>query len=1079
MKTSGFDLRVQTVHDRLGNGFKHCENRMQRIRKTVWVVVGLWCAPALAQAPPDPVALWEQATVYRDAWGVPHVYADNPYALAFAFGYAQAEDHLEPMLLAYRVANGTAAAALGERFVESDVFSVKMCHASLAVVAFDEAAPLTRALCEGFAVGVNTWMVEHPGKTPEWAEGVRPADVLALWHCYVMSFAPFDLEGTWRRAPAANSGNAWALGPARSTSGRPILVMNPHTDYDGPFQWYEAHLATGPLDVAGATLYGLPVIVQGHNGTLGWALSPNAPDFADMYADAERTQPTKKKDAVTEAMRLDYLRAQVAANTQTVFVRTAAGFEQHPVPALLTDNGPVMGMHQGRPCVLRAGGYHDFGGLEQLFEMGCAQSLPEFQQVLTMHQIPCFHVVYADRDGNIFYLYNAKMGERPAAVPTEPNPGSLVDALTGGRPAFFDWDAPLSAGDLANRWGPIVPVGLLPNVENPPSGYIQACGNPPWSIATGSGMAAEDWPGWLVNDVDTFRAGRARRLLDIGARSFEDCQAMLFDVLVPAALVTVPKLLESIDNRPDWVMTAHPDLLSAVETVRNWNYVAEPSAAGMTFFHVWWRAFLALTDRPWTADELAEAFREYPPELEGAVLEAADRATRLIRTEFESVYVPWGEAHRLRRGDLDIAMPGAVSGQPLFVASDEAFGDGVWPVTYGYGFAMVVEFGQTLRAASLVPFGASDNAGSPHFADQLRLLESRRLKPALFLEDDVLRQSQTAFGRVIRLRPAEMQGGMVLRAPVPVEARSATSTESPAPLAGDTVPFSVFVTVSQTPASLRSDVEIQFGVPEEVCPAKYLGQLVVCSYDDTTGWAALEAQRPDPENHAVLARDQGPRTYAVLGPVRLRAMLGTPELSVPEKTTADLLGPAAPPGTPIVPGAPEPEVEPQEPTESTPEPTELPDLPELDEIPVTPAQPARRLSVVAWGQDLELRPPGVDGEVRIRASSAVGVRVLASPEAPGLLPDGLVAFTEFVTVECSSHGDLKELEITLRLPLGVCAEGNLSSLALYVFNPEDGWTRLPGQGTNPETRRFSGTDTSARAYAVLGPEEFRVFSPGL
>ncbi len=1052
---------------------------MQRIRKTVWVVVGLWCVPALAQGPPDPGALWEQATLYRDAWGVPHVYADNPYALAFAFGYAQAEDHLEPMLVAYRVANGTASAAFGERFIESDIFSVKMCHASLAVVAFDEAAPLTQALCDGFAVGVNTWMLEHPGETPEWAEGVRAADVLALWHCYVMSFAPFDLEGTWRRTPAANSGNAWALGPARSTSGDPILVMNPHTDYGGPFQWYEAHLATGPLDVAGATLYGLPVIVQGHNGTLGWALTPNTPDFADMYADAERAQPAKKKDAAAEAMRLEYLRAYVAANTQAVFVKTAAGFEQHPVPTLLTDNGPVMGMHKGRPCVLRAGGYFDFGGLEQLFEMGCAQSLPEFQQILTMHQIPCFHLVYADRDGNIFYLYNAKVAERPALAPAEPDPDFIVDALTGEPAAFSPWNAPLSAGDLATVWGPIVPVDLLPHVENPPSGYIQACGNPPWDIAAGSGLAAQDWPDWLANDVDTFRADRARRLLEIGARSFEDCQAMLFDVLAPGAMVTVPKLLESFDNHPDWVMTAHPDLPSAIETLRNWNYVAEPSGTGMTFFHVWWTAFLALTDRPWTADELTEAFEEYPPALEETALEAADRATRLIRTEFDSIHVPWGEAHRLHRGDLDIAMPGAISGQPLFAASDEAFGDGEWPTTYGYGFAMVVEFGQTLRAASLVPFGASDNPGSPHFADQLRLLESRRLKPALFLEDDVLEGAQTAFGRVIRLRPAAMQGGIILRAPVPVEAKSAISLEPPELLPDGAVPFSVFVTISHTPEAVGSDVELRFGVPEAVCPTQYFGQLMVFSYDDANGWVPLEVQRPDPDNRTLLARDHGPRTYAVLGPARLRAILGPPELPASKTTTGSLPGPAASPSTPIVPGAPEPEVEPQEPTEPAPELAEPPASPQPDETPVEPAQPARRLSVVGWGQDLELRPPGLDGEVRVQASAAVGVRVLASPEAPRLLPDGLAAFTEFVSVECSSHGDLKEIEITLRPPLAVCAEGNLSSLALYVFDPADGWTLLPDQEANPETRRFSGTDTAARTYAVLGPDKFRIFSPGL
>ncbi|HNT88294.1 MAG TPA: penicillin acylase family protein, partial [Candidatus Hydrogenedentes bacterium] len=81
------------------------------------------CAPAIAGAQADPALLWRDATLYRDEWGVPHVYAGHPRALAFAFGYAQAEDHLEPMLFAYRVANGRAAEVLGEPYAKSDAFS--------------------------------------------------------------------------------------------------------------------------------------------------------------------------------------------------------------------------------------------------------------------------------------------------------------------------------------------------------------------------------------------------------------------------------------------------------------------------------------------------------------------------------------------------------------------------------------------------------------------------------------------------------------------------------------------------------------------------------------------------------------------------------------------------------------------------------------------------------------------------------------------------------------------------------------------------------------------------------------------
>ncbi|HEO71051.1 MAG TPA: hypothetical protein ENN80_07290, partial [Candidatus Hydrogenedentes bacterium] len=76
-----------------------------------------------------PESLWARATLYRDEWGTPHVYADDPRALAFAFGYAQAEDHIEPMLMAYRIAKGRAAEVLGESHAASDEYAVMMGHA--------------------------------------------------------------------------------------------------------------------------------------------------------------------------------------------------------------------------------------------------------------------------------------------------------------------------------------------------------------------------------------------------------------------------------------------------------------------------------------------------------------------------------------------------------------------------------------------------------------------------------------------------------------------------------------------------------------------------------------------------------------------------------------------------------------------------------------------------------------------------------------------------------------------------------------------------------------------------------------
>ena len=60
-------------------------------------------------------------TIYRDNWGIPHIFAQSEAALSYAYGYAQAEDRLIQLLTNYRFAEGTMAEVFGEGYLESDL----------------------------------------------------------------------------------------------------------------------------------------------------------------------------------------------------------------------------------------------------------------------------------------------------------------------------------------------------------------------------------------------------------------------------------------------------------------------------------------------------------------------------------------------------------------------------------------------------------------------------------------------------------------------------------------------------------------------------------------------------------------------------------------------------------------------------------------------------------------------------------------------------------------------------------------------------------------------------------------------
>ena len=70
----------------------------------------------------------DEAIVYRDTWGVPHIYSDSAEAGLYASGWAMAEDRLSQLLENYLFGLGEYAAAFGagdgDRWVRSDLRSI-------------------------------------------------------------------------------------------------------------------------------------------------------------------------------------------------------------------------------------------------------------------------------------------------------------------------------------------------------------------------------------------------------------------------------------------------------------------------------------------------------------------------------------------------------------------------------------------------------------------------------------------------------------------------------------------------------------------------------------------------------------------------------------------------------------------------------------------------------------------------------------------------------------------------------------------------------------------------------------------
>src|SRR5687768_1654194 len=88
----------------------------------LWLFVALvFCTVTVAQTTHDSAAtLARTVTIYRDTYGVPHVFGRTDASTVFGFAYAQAEDNFWRVEENFIHALGRASELYGERALEED-----------------------------------------------------------------------------------------------------------------------------------------------------------------------------------------------------------------------------------------------------------------------------------------------------------------------------------------------------------------------------------------------------------------------------------------------------------------------------------------------------------------------------------------------------------------------------------------------------------------------------------------------------------------------------------------------------------------------------------------------------------------------------------------------------------------------------------------------------------------------------------------------------------------------------------------------------------------------------------------------
>ncbi len=656
--------------------------------------------------------------VLRDVWGVPHIFGKTDGDTAFGLAYAHAEDDFDTIYKALLASRGQAAALEGKEAAPID-YMVHLLRIwdTIAEKYHTDLSPGTRAICQAYAAGLNYYVALHPdelkpGLLPVTGEDVVAGFILKTPFFYGLDNAIQELfaherkrevsaktaartaRGFLTRGHALGS-NTFAVAPSRSADGKTRLNINSHQPWEGPLAWYEAHLHSDEgWDCVGGVFPGTPIILHGHNRHLGWAHTVNKPDLINIYV--LTMNPDNPNQYLFDGEWYD-LETRDVRITVRIFgpirwpVKRECLWSKH--------HGPVVRQPHGTYAI-RYAGMGELRQVEQWYRMNKAQNLAEFQDAMRMRAIPSFNVGYADEEGNIYYLYNAAMPIRVKG---------------------YDWQQYLPGDTSETVWTAYLPLERLPQVLNPPSGFIQNCNSSPFQTTVGPGNPKpEDFsPACGIETRMTNRALRALELLG-GDESItkEEFYTYKFDMKYSekSAVAEVARQILALPPSDD------PVVREAVELIRAWDFSTDPENTS---------AAIALT----VLEPLVRARHRKESDVMAMLTKKAHR----LKEVYGQLDVPWRKVNRLRRGAVDVGLGGGPD--ILHAVYGRGFDrDGRLTGVAGDCYVLIVEWDKdgNVSSESIHQYGSATlDESSPHYADQVPLFIDCKMKPVWFDEADI------------------------------------------------------------------------------------------------------------------------------------------------------------------------------------------------------------------------------------------------------------------------------------------------------------------------------------------------------
>ncbi len=335
----------------------------------------------------------------------------------------------------------------------------------------------------------------------------------------------------------------------------------------------------------------------------------------------------------------------------TVEFKNGDGLARESREFFHTPLGPVIHRGGGKIFVFRSAPNGEFRMAEQFLQMMRAKNLEEWKSAMRIRAQPSSNFTYADREGNIFYLWNA-------TIPDLPHPsGEDKTAVTASR--------------SDEVWTQLAEFVELPQLLNPRGGYLHNENDSFHYTNLRQIFDPDDFPENFPEPRLTLRSQHALELINNDRKlTLEEVVDLKHSMRMLLADRIKGELIVAVrSSNPE------PELSRAIQIIENWDNTVAAESRGAELFRVWFGHYL-MDEGMWassTREQRVQAWKaafRHPwnpnePLTTPRGLSNPDRAVEAFRTAADETKkkhggwdVAWGEVHRLQRGSVDVPVGG-------------------------------------------------------------------------------------------------------------------------------------------------------------------------------------------------------------------------------------------------------------------------------------------------------------------------------------------------------------------------------------------------------------------------------------